>query len=102
MAGYISAKDSHWSDLVSVGDSERVARDRSPACANVTNAELFDASICTRGKLQRDLGHVRNCVAIVIRQIHNWNKPCSAGIHLTVHSVDRDVGGGLSSCLCLV
>ena len=28
------------------------------------------------------------------RQNHCWNKPCSAGVHLTVHSVDRYVGVG--------
>ena len=64
--------------------------------------------MCTRGKLQRDVGHVRIRVVIVTRQIHN--KPCSARIQLTVRSDDRDVGVGgevggdveLITCVCLV
>ena len=45
--------------------------------------------MCTHRKLQRDVGHVRIRVVIVMSQIHYWNKPCSARIHLTVHSVGR-------------
>ena len=32
----------------------------------------------TRGKLQRDVGHVRTRVVIVISHINFWNKPCTA------------------------
>ena len=30
-----------------------------PACENVTNAEVFDGTLCTRGKLRRHVGHAR-------------------------------------------
>ena len=30
-----------------------------PACENVTNAEVFDGTLCTRGKQQQDVGHAR-------------------------------------------
>ena len=30
-----------------------------PACENVSNAEVFDGTLCTRGKLRRHVGHAR-------------------------------------------
>ena len=44
---------------------------------------------CTRGKLPRDVGRVRMRVVIVMRHIRNWNKHCSALIHLTVPRVEN-------------
>ena len=43
----------------------------TPACENVTYVDLFDEIFCTRGKLQREVGHLRICVVVVMRQIHN-------------------------------
>ena len=54
------------------------------ACENVANAELFlDATIAVRGILQRDIGHMRISVFIVMCHIHSWNK-LSDHIELTV------------------
>ena len=57
------------------------------ACENVTGAELLDATFCTRGNQQRDVGHFEN---IVMCQIHYRTKP-SGYIELTV---------GLITCVC--
>ena len=79
----------------------------TPACENVTYVDLFDEIFCTRGKLQREVGHLRICVVVVMRQIHNKKKTCTARIHLTVQlsaDMDVDVGRdvGLRACVCLV
>ena len=54
-----------------------------PVCENVTNAEVFDGTLCTRGKLLRDVGHARICVVVVVCHVHLWNKP-SGHTKLTV------------------
>ena len=58
---------------------------------DVTKAEMFDGIFALAGSCN---GMSRICVVIVMRQIHCWNKPCSARIHLTVHGVVRDVALG--------
>ena len=49
---------------------------------------------CSTENVQQDVGSVRILVVIVMHEIHDWNKPCSARNHLTVRSVDGDVSVG--------
>ena len=43
-----------WLDAVNIVHGASL-----PACENVTNAEVFDGTLCTRGKLRRHVGHAR-------------------------------------------
>ena len=40
-----------WLEAVNIVHGESL-----PACENVTNAEVFDGTLCTRGKLRRHVG----------------------------------------------
>ena len=56
------------------------------ACEHVTNAELFDGALRARGKLQRDVGHVRVRVFVHMCLFHLWNIH-SGHINLTVRII---------------
>ena len=43
-----------WLEAVNIVHGESL-----PACENVTNAEVFDGTLCTRGKQRRHVGHAR-------------------------------------------
>ena len=43
-----------WLEAVNTVHGESLA-----VCENVTNAEVFDGALCTRGKLRRHVGHAR-------------------------------------------
>ena len=78
----------------------------TPACENVTYVDLFDEIFCTRGKLQREVGHLRICVVVVMRQIHNMKKLAPFASISLFKCADRDVvvgrDVGLRACVCLV
>ena len=56
----ISAKEvdsgliSDWLEAVNIVHGASL-----PACENVTNAEVLNGTLCTRGKLRRHVGHAR-------------------------------------------
>ena len=69
--GVNSGLISDWLEAVNMVHEESL-----PACENVTNAEVFDGALCTRGKLRRHVGHAR-----VLRRSRRVPK-CTFGTNL--------------------
>ena len=53
-------------------ETVNILRGRSQLVRTLPLQNCSTGSICTRGKLQRDVGDVRICVVIVMRQITCW------------------------------